>query len=131
MYNINQLIHNLDTSIHISRAVKTSIMMQMYFSYWSDFHEINNFSAVFKGIIDRDETETVRKILDEGKLITKRNINTYIKYADKNEHYPVFDMLNEYKEEVLKNDYIFMWVHGLRKVHYRTDSRKETRLRIL
>lgn len=102
MNNVNQLIHNLDTSVHISRAVKTSIMMQMYFSHWSGFHDINNFNAVFKGIIDREETETIRKILDEGKLITKRNINTYIRYADENEHYSVFDMLSEYKEEVLK-----------------------------
>lgn len=102
MYNINQLIHELDTSVHISHAVKTSIMMQMYFNEWSGFHDIPNFSKVFKGIIDREETETIRKILDEGKLITKRNINTYIKYADENGHYSVFDMLNDYKEEVLK-----------------------------
>ena len=99
MSNINSLINRLDTSVKMSRTVKAPIIMQMYFSNWSGFHNIDNFSNVFKGLIDGDETEIIQKILDEGRLITKRNINTYIRYADENEHYEVFDMLNEYREE--------------------------------
>lgn len=101
MANINNLINGLDTSVKMSRTVKAPIIMQMYFSNWSGFRNIDNFSNIFKGLIDGDETEIIQKILDEGKLITKRNINAYIRYADENEHYSVFDMLNEYREENL------------------------------
>lgn len=99
MCNINSLICNLDTSVKMSRTVKAPIIMQMYFSNWSGFHNIDNFSNVFKGLIDGNETEIIQKILVEGRLITKRNINSYIRYADEKECYEVFDMLEEYREE--------------------------------
>ena len=46
--------------------------------------------------------EIMEKLIKSGKFISKRNIKTYIKIADEKECHEIFDMLIEYKEEVLK-----------------------------
>jgi len=47
-----------------------------------------------------DPIETLKKMLETGKFITKRNIKTYIKTADETENSEFFDILNEYQKSL-------------------------------
>ena len=47
-----------------------------------------------------DPIETLKKLLETGKFITKRNIKTYIKTADETENSEFFDILSEYQDNL-------------------------------
>ncbi|MDE6833486.1 MAG: leucine-rich repeat domain-containing protein [Ruminococcus sp.] len=113
------MIANKNYSHVISHRIKYPVIFQIYFRDSDDvttayikkhFREI--FRFLINAVIFQDSykdcitLENVLKITENliksGKFITKRNINTYIKIADEKECYEIFDMLIDYKEEVLK-----------------------------
>ena len=58
-----------------------------------------NFAKMFKFLIDKEETATIQKVLDTGKLITKKNIDKNIQYAIDNKKYQSQVMLTNYKAQ--------------------------------
>lgn len=114
------MIANKNYSHSLEHMLKYPVIFQIYFNDSDDITTAyikKNFRKFFiflvQAVIYQDysykeyisvETalEIMEKLIKSGKFISKRNIETYIKIADEKECYEVFDMLNEYKEEVLK-----------------------------
>ena len=113
------MIANKNYSHVISHRIKYPVIFQIYFRDGDDVttaYMKKHFREIFKfltnAVIFQDSykdcitLENVLKITENliksEKFITKRNINTYIKIADEKECYEIFDMLIDYKEEVLK-----------------------------
>lgn len=113
---IIDMIANKDFSKNLPDYLKRYIIIQIYLNDGDSTAEAyikKNFRKIFlylrgqvifekesghSGYIE-NAMEIIEKLIRCGKFITKRNINTYIKYADEMECYEVFDMLNEYREE--------------------------------
>ncbi|MDE6796412.1 MAG: leucine-rich repeat domain-containing protein [Ruminococcus sp.] len=113
------MIANKNYSHVISHRIKYPVIFQIYFRDGDDVttaYMKKHFREIFKfltnAVIFHDSYEdciTLENVLEiaenlikSGKFITKRNINTYIRLADEKECHEIFDMLIEYKEEVLK-----------------------------
>lgn len=82
--------------------LKYPVILQIYFNEGDEVTTAyikKNFKRFFIFLTEKNDFETIEKLISCGKFITKRNINTYIKYADEHECYEVFDMLEEYREE--------------------------------
>lgn len=88
------------TTAYIKKNLKKFFMFLtdeiIYNSTHSNHSILGNYSKI------KNASEIMQKIINSGKFITKRNIETYVKIADEKECFEVFDMLNEYKEENLK-----------------------------
>lgn len=116
---IIDMIANKDFSKNLPDDLKCYIIIQIFLNEGDSTAETyikKNFRKIFlclRGeiIFEREcghycyienAAEIIEKLVKSGKFISKRNINAYIKYADEMECYEIFDMLNEYREEVLK-----------------------------
>jgi len=118
-----EMIRDKDYSCVLSHDLKYPIILQIYFNDGDDITTAyikKNFKKFFVFLTDEivsqnkygfkniffeyieSVSEIVKKLITCGKFITKRNIETYVKIADEKECYEVFDMLEEYREEVLK-----------------------------
>ncbi len=105
MEDVIDMIYKKDYSYVLSHDLKYPIILQIYFNNGDDVTTAyikKNFRKFFVFLIKENASETLEKLIKSGKFISKRNIETYIKLADEKECYDVFDMLNEYREEVLK-----------------------------
>ncbi len=122
-FRINEVIDmiaNKNYSHVLSHDLKYPIILQIYFNDGDDVTTAyikKNFRKFFIFLTDEiifqnkygfkglyfeyieSVSEIMKKLINCGKFITKRNINTYIKLADEKECYEVFDMLEEYREE--------------------------------
>lgn len=117
------MIASKDYSKKFSHVLKYPVVLQIYFNDSDDVTTAyikKNFKKFFMFLTDavifesncglrsfgleymESAAEILEKLIKSGKFITKRNINNYIAYADEHECYEIFDILNEYKEEVLK-----------------------------
>ncbi len=118
--DVIDMIANKNYSYILSHNLKYPIILQVYFNDGDDVTTAyikKNFKKFFIFLTDEiifqnkcgfkglyfeyieDVSEIMKKLISCGKFITKRNINTYIRYADEHECYEVFDMLEEYREE--------------------------------
>lgn len=105
MENVIDMIYKKDYSYVLSHKLKYPVILQIYFNDGDDVttaYVKKNFRKFFIFLSENEDYNILEKLIKSSKFISKRNINTYIKYADENGHYSVFDMLNDYKEEVLK-----------------------------
>lgn len=99
------MIANKDYSEIMYLDYKYPIVLQIFFNDGDDVTTAyikKNFKKFFVFLTEKEDYTTLEKLIKSGKFITKRNINTYIIYADEHECYEIFDVLNKYKEEVLK-----------------------------
>ncbi|MCM1505769.1 MAG: leucine-rich repeat domain-containing protein [Ruminococcus flavefaciens] len=106
MENVIDMIYKKDYSYVLSHKLKYPIILQIYFNDSDDITTAyikKNFKKFFIFLSEKEDYNTLEKLIKSGKFISKRNIETYIKIADEKECYSVFDMLIEYKETVLDN----------------------------
>lgn len=114
------MIANKNYSHVVTSHMKYPAIFQIYFNDGDDITTAyikKNFRRFFTflvhAVIYQEESyykyislenalNIAEKLIKSGKFISKRNINTYIKIADEKECHEIFDMLNDYKEEVLK-----------------------------
>ena len=115
-----EMIMTKDYSHVLKRELKFPVILQIYFkdrdSVTEDYIK-KNFRKFFDflceckdsgyfmgkdlyGASRTDPIETLKKLLETGKFITKRNIKTYIKTADEKENNEFFDILTEYQENL-------------------------------
>ena len=75
----------------------------MYCSSYSsetfDAYFKKNFLKIFRFAIDENNIKFATKVIAQGKLITKRNIDTLIDYANKKNKLEISDILINYKNE--------------------------------
>lgn len=123
MRTVFEMIRDKDYSCVLDHDVKYPVVLQIYFNDSDDVTTAyikKNFKKFFIFITDKiiynnnckyhflreyntiNASEMMQKIINSGKFITKRNIETYVKIADEKECYEVFDMLEEYREENFK-----------------------------
>ncbi|MCM1315518.1 MAG: leucine-rich repeat domain-containing protein [Prevotella sp.] len=111
MSRIMRLMMQFNFGERISHEVKDPIIIEMYLNGWFDDERYNscewfknfmpnNFSKIFKGFIDREDDVNIKKIIDSEKLLTSRNITSYIRYADSQGAYSICDMLENYKNKL-------------------------------
>ena len=83
--------------------VTNNLIFQMYASGLDEkgasAYISENFSAMFPVLINMNNTEILRKILDSEKFITKKNIDDLIQYAIDQKKYQLQLMLTEYKQQ--------------------------------
>lgn len=102
MKEIFEMIRDKDYSYVMSHHLKYPIILQIYLNDGDDVTTAyikKNFKKFFIFLTEKNDFETLEKLIGCGKFISKRNINTYFKLADEKECHEVFDMLNEYREE--------------------------------
>ncbi len=102
MKEIFEMIRDKDYSCVLSHYLKYPIILQIYLNNGDEITQAyikKNFKKFFIFLTEKNDCETLEKLIKSGKFISKRNIETYIKLADEKECYEVFDMLNEYREE--------------------------------
>ena len=119
MRTVFEMIRDKDYSCVLDHDVKYPVVLQIYFNDGDDITTAyikKNFRKFFVFLINeldvknrlgftlyiKDAFNIIERLVKSGKFISKRNIDTYIKLADEKECHEVFDMLIEYKEEVLK-----------------------------
>lgn len=119
LYGVIKMIHDKDYSCVLDHDLKYPVILQIYFNDGDDVTTAyikKNFRKFFVFLTDeidvknrlglsmhiKDAFNIIESLVKSGKFISKRNIETYIKIADEKECHEVFDMLNQYKEEVLK-----------------------------
>ena len=92
-----------DYSVKMSHEVKYDAVWKIFSNCPDDERTAayvkKNFSKMFPFLLDRDDAETVQKVLDSGKFLTKRNIDKFIQYAIDNKHVEIQLMLTNYKRE--------------------------------
>lgn len=102
MKEIFEMIRDKDYSYVLSHHLKYPIILQIYLNDGDDVTTAyikKNFKKFFIFLTEKNDFETLEKLIGCGKFISKRNINTYFKLADEKECHEVFDMLNKYREE--------------------------------
>lgn len=102
MKEIFEMIRDKDYSYVMSHHLKYPIILQIYLNDGDDVTTAyikKNFKKFFIFLTEKNDFETLEKLIGCGKFISKRNINTYFKLADEKECHEVFDMLNKYREE--------------------------------
>lgn len=102
MKEIFEMIRDKDYSYVLSHHLKYPIILQIYLNDGDDVTTAyikKNFKKFFIFLTEKNDFETLEKLIGCEKFISKRNINTYFKLADEKECHEVFDMLNEYREE--------------------------------
>ncbi|MDE6781773.1 MAG: leucine-rich repeat domain-containing protein [Ruminococcus sp.] len=119
MRTVFEMIRDKDYSCVLDHDVKYPVVLQIYFNDGDDITTAyikKNFKKFFMFLINeldvqnrlgfsmhiKDALNIIERLVKSGNFISKRNIDTYVKLADEKECHEVFDMLNEYKEEVLK-----------------------------
>ena len=92
-----------DYSVKMSHEVKYDAVWKIFSNCPDDERTVayvkKNFSKMFPFLLDHDDAETVQKVLDSGKFLTKRNIDKFIQYAIDNKHVEIQLMLTNYKRE--------------------------------
>lgn len=105
MEDVIDMIYKKDYSYVLSHDLKYPIILQIYLNDGDDVTTAyikKNFKKFFIFLTEKNDCETLEKLISCGKFITRRNIDTYVKLVDEKECYEVFDMLEEYREENLK-----------------------------
>ena len=99
----NYLILEKDFSVRLDRKIKYDLIFRMFFSgiFGAEDYVKKNFAKMFRVLIDSDDTEKIRKILELNKFISRRNMQSFISYADKTAHYECWEILYNYKKEKL------------------------------
>jgi len=100
---IREFVECRDYSMEMNFDVKYNLIFQMYalgldeeetFAYISE-----NFSAMSPVLINMDDIELIQKILDSEKIITKENIDEFIRCAIDQKKYQIQIMLTDYKNQ--------------------------------
>ena len=93
----------VDYSVKMSQEVKYDAVWKIFSNCPDDERTAayvkKNFSKMFPFLLDRDDAETVQKVLDSGKFLTERNIDKFIQYAIDNKHVEIQVLLINYKRE--------------------------------
>ena len=105
IYDVLDMIGNEDFSVKMAHSVKYGILCDMYLADYSseifDAYFKKNFTKIFKFAIEKGNVELVKKIVDNKKLLTKRNINNFIEYAHEKGQSEIYGILTKYKNENL------------------------------
>ena len=93
----------VDYSVKMSHEVKYDAVWKIFSNCPDDERTAayvkKNFSKMFTFLLDRDDAETVQKVLDSGKFLTKRNIDKHIQYAQEKKRVEILTMLINHKGE--------------------------------
>lgn len=103
--DIIDMIANKNYSHILEHNLKYSVILQIFMNGQDDITTAyikKSFKRFFVFFTGKKDYITLEKLIKSGKFISKRNINTYIKIADEKECHEIFDMLIDYKEEVLE-----------------------------
>ena len=97
------LVLERDYSFRFDRNRKYDLIFRMFFAgiFGAEDYVKKNFSKMFRFLIDNNDTEKIRKILELNKFISKRNIGRFISYAEENYHPECREILSQYKKEKL------------------------------
>ena len=100
---IKRLVTWNDYSMEMNAAVKYDLIFQMYaLGIDQEGHSdyiAEHFSVMFPVLIDRNDTEILRKILHSEIFVTEQNIDSLIRYAIAVQKYQMQLMLTNYKQE--------------------------------
>lgn len=101
IYSCIKLINEHDISVQIPSPEKEYIIFQLYCKYPDDKEFIRflkeKFSSKFRVLIDRNKPEIVRQLLENGKFITKNNINSCLFYSAEHNTPEITLLLTDYK----------------------------------
>lgn len=96
-----------DFTVELFHSVKYNILCDMYCSSYSsesfDVYFKKNFLKIFRFAIDENNIKFATKVIAQGKLTTKRNIDTLIDYAIEKNKLEISDILTNYKNEKFIN----------------------------
>ncbi|MBR1555922.1 MAG: hypothetical protein IJ644_11115, partial [Oscillospiraceae bacterium] len=97
------LVLERDYSVRFDRTVKYDLIFRMLFAgiFGAEDYVKKHFPKMFRFLIDNNDTEKIRNILQMQKFISKRNIDRFIRYADENSHSECWEILSNYKKEKL------------------------------
>ena len=100
---IEQLVQNHNYCVKMEYNVKCNLIFQM-FALGLDEEGVSAyirkcFKKMFFYLMYYQDTETMRKLLDSGKFITKQNIDRYIQYAINYPNHEIQLMLMDYKQK--------------------------------
>ena len=103
--DVINMIRNKDFSGKISAKSKYAAACGL-FNQNPDDEEVfdyikRNFTKVFKFAIDSDNAQFAAKVAEQGKLITKKNIDGIIEYAAAKKKSEIFGIITKYKNENL------------------------------
>ena len=86
-----------------STALRYSVLWGMFCHTPEDKEVLaaikKNFVKMFKYLIDENDTQTAEKVLNESKLINKRNLESITKYADEKQNTEFQSLLKASQEE--------------------------------
>ncbi len=97
------LVLEKDFSIRLEKKIKYDLIFRMFFAglFGADDYVRKNFSKMFRFLIDNDDTEKIRNLLELKNNISKRNIDSFLRYADENQHSDCWEILYNYKNNKL------------------------------
>ena len=98
-----KLIGTADFSISMNLPMKYHTAGKMYLCEvapeQTKAYIKSKFPAVFRGLIDLNETEAIEKIISSGEFVSRRNIDKYIEYAIEKGKTEISLILMNYKNE--------------------------------
>lgn len=98
-----EIIQTGDFSISVNLPAKYHTAGRMYLAEVAPEQTKSyikaKFPAVFRGLIDLDETEAIEKIISSGEFVSRRNIDKYIEYAIEKGKTEISLILMNYKNE--------------------------------
>ncbi len=101
--DVLNMIAKEDFAVKMAHSVKYDVLCAMYCADYSseafDAYFKKNFTKIFKFAIDNGNTELVKKVSENKKLLTKRNINNLIEYAREKNQLEISSALLSYKNE--------------------------------
>ncbi len=101
-YKAMQMLKTKDFSKKLNGRIKNPVIIGYYLKTEDETAEAyikKNFAKIFRFIIDNEDIETVTKLLNTGKFVTKKNIDRFIDYAIENKKMEIQVTLMNYKND--------------------------------
>ncbi len=105
MKDVVAMINEGNYSIKMDHSFKYGILFDLYLNSYKDkefeAYFKKNFTKLFKDAIEQDREDVINKVLSDGVLLTKRNINSMIDHAELFQKKNYTELLTNYKDSHL------------------------------
>ncbi len=99
-----EMLKTKDFSKKLNSGAKNTVIVGYYLKTEDETAEAfikKGFARIFKWLIDNEDVETVIKLLNTGKFVTKKNIDKFIDYAIGNKKMEIQSILENYKNQYI------------------------------
>ena len=102
-HEVRKLVLEKDYTVRLDVDIKYDLTAQIFLldldPEGSAVYLRKNFSHIFKSLIFWNRMAEIRKIVESGKFLSKRNLDIYIKYAIKKQRHEIYLLLTELKQK--------------------------------